>query len=692
VNFRESNRTRWWICLGLLLAIVAVYVRVARFDFVNYDDPDYVTENNAVKYGLSPGSIAWAFTHFHAGNWHPLTWISHMLDTQFFGLNPGEPHLVNVALHAANTILLFLLLQQLTGALWRSAIVAALFALHPLHVESVAWISERKDVLSTLFGLLSLLAYVKYVRESKDHPPSPGFGAARGPKSKVWYARSLAFFALSLLAKPMLVTLPCVMLLLDFWPMRRMENKGFSAFGKLALEKWPWFALSALSSVITFFAQKAGGAVLSMEHLPLSSRIENAIHGYFAYILKMFWPVRLSVFYPFPPDPSSGLALACAVLIIISTVAFITVKRWPFLLVGWLWFLGTLVPVIGLVQVGAQAMADRYTYIPLIGLFIAIVWGVAELLRPKRATRVIGAIAATAVLIALAIATVSQLQYWRNSIELFTHALAVTKDNAPANNNLGTALAALGQRQEALARYAEAVRIDPNNVHYRINLGTAHLRAGQRDAALEEYQAALRVNPQFAEAYSNIGLLFLAERRLPEAITNMITAVQMDPKNGQLRSNLGNVLYMSGRLDEALAQQLQAVQLDPFNATVRFNAGIALLKAGRTDEAGRQFAAAVRLNPKSAEARFELGRQMFLDRRFAGALENLSEAEKLKPNYAVAQFYESGALAELGRFDEAIVVGNRALASAQATGATNLIPGIREALAAYQSHHTFQSK
>ena len=685
MNFRESSRTRWWICLGLVLAVFAVYWRVGGFEFINFDDPDYVTENNAVKNGLTAGGIVWAFTHFYASNWHPLTWISHMLDFQLFGLHANGPHLVNVALHAANSVLLFLLLWRLTGAQWRSAMVAALFALHPLHVESVAWISERKDVLSTFFGLLSLLAYVKYVNQSK----------AQGPGSKVSYAWAIGFFAFSLLAKPMLVTLPFLMLLLDFWPLQRFENAnspGGPQFRKVAIEKSPWFALAAASCVVTFFAQKTGGAMLSMEHLPLSARVENAVTAYFDYILKTFWPSRMAVFYPLPHDPSSGLWLAAGILITISVIAVLTINRWPFLLVGWLWFLGTLVPVIGLVQVGTQAMADRYTYVPLIGLFIAIVWGFAEMFRTTRATRAIGTVAAAIVLTTFAATTISQLQYWKNSIALFSHALEVTKDNAPANNNFGTALAALGQKQDALAHYAEAVRIQPDNARYHNNLATALLRAGRRDAAIEEYQTTLGVDPKFAEAYSNLGALFLAERRLPEALTNLNRAVQIDPQNGQLRSNLGNALSLAGQLDEAVAQHLEAVRLDPFSATVRLNAGLALLKAGRANDAAVQFAAAVRLNPNSAESHFELGRLLMLDHRFDAAIENLSAAERLKPNYVAAQFYESAALAELGRYEDAVAAANRALASAQATGSMNLVPRIQESLAAYQSRQPYRPK
>jgi len=686
VNFSQSNRTRWWICVGLLLAIAIVYGRVVGFDFVNFDDPDYVTANNAVKSGLTLHGLAWAFTHFYASNWHPLTWISHMLDCEIFGMHPGGHHSVNVALHAGNAIVLFWLLQRLTGAQWRSALVAGLFALHPLHVESVAWISERKDVLSTFFGLVSLLAYAEYVQAAKT----------KNPAQQRWFITALVLFALSLMAKPMLVTLPFLLLLLDVWPMQRVENAGWRTmaspqFGKLALEKWPWFALTAASCVITFAAQKAGGAVVSAEHFPFPWRVANAVISYFVYVLKACCPIHLAVFYPLPREVHGAVLLASAAfLVAASVVAMITLRRWPFMLVGWLWFVGTLIPVIGLVQVGNQALADRYTYFPLTGFFIAVVWGGAELLRRGKTAQIVGAAVSILVLVCCSILTVSQLQYWKNSLTLFTHALALTKDNAPANNNLGTALAALGQKQEALDHYAEAVRIEPNNARYRNNLATALAGAGQRDAALEQYQAVIGIDPGFAEAYSNIGALFLAERRVPEALTNLYQAVQIDPGNAELRSNLGNVLSMTGRLDDALAQHLEAVRLDPFSAVVRLNAGLALLKAGRANEASVQFAAAVRLNPTSAEARFELGRQLFLDRRFASALENLEAAVKLKPNYAVAQFYESAVLGELGRYDEATTIAAQALESAQRAGPTNLVARIHDALESYQARRPYR--
>jgi tetratricopeptide (TPR) repeat protein len=648
-----------------------------------------------VQRGKSIKGVIWAFTHFYASNWHPLTWISHMLDCQLFGLHAGGPHLVNVALHAANGVLLFLLLQRLTGAQWRSAMVAGLFALHPLHVESVAWIAERKDVLSTFFGLLALLAYARYVKESAVEIPR---SKVQGQRSKVWYAWVTGLFALSLMAKPMLVTLPFVMLLLDLWPLRRVENIGVRTFftpqfGKLVLEKWLWFILVAASSVVTFFAQKAGGAVQSTEHFPLAARLANAVTAYFDYVLKACWPVRLAVFYPLAHEQSAWRLVIAAVFVLgLSFAAVMTIKRWPFFLVGWFWFLGTLVPVIGLVQVGNQAMADRYTYIPLTGLFIIVAWGAWEVLQRAKGARIVAATAAAALLTVLAAATIYQLQYWQNGFALFTHALAVTHDNAVANNNLGTLLVALGRDDEGRARYARAVQINPADASFQNNFATALARAGQENDAIEHYEAAIHDDPRFAKAYSNLGALLLGQHHLEAAITNLNEAVRIDPESAKARNNLGNAFSAAGKMDEALTQYSEAVRLDPTNGSVRLNAGLALAKAGRANDARVQFAEAVRLSPAFPEARYELGRQLFFARQFQAAAEQLGEALKLRPGSAAAGYYLSAAEAEMGRFDEAAAAANQALESAQRTGQTNLAASIQKALDFYKSRQPLNEK
>ncbi|MGD0253772.1 MAG: tetratricopeptide repeat protein, partial [Verrucomicrobiota bacterium] len=456
--------------IGLLLALVTllVYLPVCRYNFVNYDDGDYVTENQVVQNGLTWAGVEWAFTTWHAGNWHPLTWLSHMLDCELFGLNPGAHHLVNVLFHAANVVLLFALLLRMTNSLWPGAFVAALFAWHPLHVESVAWISERKDVLSTFFALLTLLAYVRHAKsvacdewqmtgtaETTGTPNLSRF--ARHPSLFYWLA--LIFFTLGLMSKPMLVTLPFVMLLLDLWPLKRVTSDKWQVAGvlRLALEKWPFFLLTAISCVVTFFAQRGGDAVVSLAKVSLRYRLENAPVAAVRYLLKMIRPADLAVIYPMPDKiPALAVAAAVTALILISAVAWLVRRRSPYLLVGWLWFLGTLVPVIGLVQVGGAALADRYTYLPSIGLFIAAAFGLRDLADRFRFLKIPVAVAASLMLAGCLMLTENQLRCWRDSQTLFAHAVAVTKDNDIAHINLGVALEQQGKLDEALAEYREA--------------------------------------------------------------------------------------------------------------------------------------------------------------------------------------------------------------------------------------------
>ena len=448
--------------ISLLLALVTlvVYLPVRTHSFVNYDDTDYVTENSFVKNGLNWTDIKWAFTTFHASNWHPLTWISHMADCQLFGPNAGAQHFVNVLFHAANAALLFILLWRLTGAIWPSAFVAALFAWHPLHVESVAWISERKDVLSTFFALLTLLSYAKYAKEKRARD--------------FWLA--LIFFALGLMSKPMLVTLPFVMLLLDYWPLQSFSNCEIqiSKAARLVWEKIPFFILTAISCVMTFFAQRSGEAVVSLKNVSLHYRLENAPLAFARYLLKIIWPANLAVIYPMPDKIStSAVAASVAVLILISAAAWFARRRNPYLLVGWLWFLGTLVPVIGLVQVGGAALADRYTYFPATGIFIIVAFAARDLADRLRFPKIIFSAASVLVLGACVVLTEKQLSYWRDSETLFRHAIAVTKDNDIARVNLGVALDVQGRFDEALTQYREALRIAPGR--YQIHNNVANI-------------------------------------------------------------------------------------------------------------------------------------------------------------------------------------------------------------------------
>jgi tetratricopeptide (TPR) repeat protein len=574
--------------IGLLLALITLlaYLPAARDGFVNYDDQDYVTENSTVQRGLTWPGIKWAFTTSHASNWHPLTWLSHMADCELFALNPGAHHLVNVLFHTANVVLLFLLLLWLTGELWPAAFVAALFAWHPLHVESVAWISERKDVLSTFFALLTLLAYTRYAQHVTSdlcqvtrtnstllpvtRLPAEALAKAGHPSRFYWLA--LIFFALGLMAKPMLVTLPFVMLLLDYWPLKRVTSDQWqvSKVMRLTLEKWPFFLLAAVSCVVTFLvqSQRSGDAVASFELVPLHYRFCNALVSYGLYLLKMVWPVGLAVFYPLP-DHLIWLLMAAmtsaVVLVIISSFVWRAGRAHAYLPVGWLWFLGTLVPVIGLVQVGGAALADRYTYIPSIGVFIAVTFGVCDLADrfqfPKKAI----ATAAVLILATCLILTENQLRYWHDSETLFAHALVVTKNNHVAHVNLGVALEQKGKLNEALAEYRAAEQLAPELYHIHNNLGNLLDNLGHPKKALAEYREAVLLNPKLPSLHNGAGIVLTELGRFDEAMSQFKEAARLDPTYPWAHLEIGKMRLKQGRDAEAIDEFREALRIDPNN-------------------------------------------------------------------------------------------------------------------------------
>ena len=460
---KETAQT-WMIGLLLGLAILALYWPALNCDFVNYDDPTYITSNQDIQHGLNKESIAWAFKTGAASNWHPLTWLSHMLDVQLYGLNPKWHHLTNLLLHMVNSILLFLILKRMTGALWRSAMVAALFALHPLRVESVVWISERKDVLSTLFWMLTVGAYARYVEkvdgQSQHNSQQRTIGASS--KVKVYYGLAILFFACGLMSKPMLVTLPFVLFLLDYWPLQRFQIPELQGVSRLLLEKIPFFAMAIASSVVTFIVQKQGGAVSPLTGLPFLARFGNAFIAYTRYLGKTIWPVDLSVLYPHPGHWPIIQIIGAIVFLALITAAVIW--RWraqPYLAVGWFWFVGMLVPAIGLVQVGIQSMADRYSYVPIIGIFIMAVWGMGELSARLPSGKWVAGIFAGLVLVICAVMTPLQVKFWQNSETLFLHAVDVTDDNYLAYNNLGFFYSNMGQTERAMKFYQSALKINP---------------------------------------------------------------------------------------------------------------------------------------------------------------------------------------------------------------------------------------
>jgi len=596
-----------------------MYSQTFSYGFVSFDDGTYVYQNEMIKAGFSVQSVAWAFTAFYASNWHPLTWISYMMDSELFGLNPGEQHAVNVFLHLGSSILLFLTLERMTKRKWPSALVAGIFAVHPLHVESVAWIAERKDVLSTFFEMLTLWLYARYIEDSKP----------------VRYVFMAVAFALSLLAKPMAVTVPFMLILLDIWPLRRWHR-----LSQEIREKAPLFAMSAAVSMITLLAQQRTGATVTLTRLPFADRLANAVVAYLRYIGKAFWPANLAVLYPI--QKSSPLAVFAAGLILtsVTVAAVLAFRRRPYVLVGWLWFLGMLVPVIGLVQVGFQSIADRYTYVPLVGLSIALIWTVSETVDSRPRLRQAAAAVAVLALMALAVGTYRQTQYWKDSITLFQHAIAVTSGNYIIHNNLGIDLQAAGRLEEATAQFRQAVgaapeykdalnslgailaykgntmeaialhrraiAADPNYANAHINLGHELSETGQAQEAFVELTQALRLQPDSALGHAYMGALLASTGNLEEARQHLQYALRLTPENAVALSNLCYVLRALGHPDQAITACNAALKIRPNLVQAQLNLGQALAAAGQTGAAAAVFSRMLAANPYNASARAAL--------------------------------------------------------------------------------------
>ena len=631
-----------WLIFTALLTVTAVVFRpVLENDFINFDDDQYVTDNRHVQQGFKRPEVVWAFTARDAANWHPLTWLSHLLDAQFYGLNPRGHHLTSLLLHLANTGLLFFVFSKMTGGLWASAFVAALFALHPLHVESVAWVAERKDVLSTFFALLTLWAYHHYTRR-------PGVGR---------YAAVAILFSLGLSAKPMVITLPLVLLLLDYWPLGRLSDAGgtrgslrISTLAQRLLEKAPLLLLSAGSAAITLSVQKTGGAIQN-EYFPLSLRTLNALTSYAHYLWKMIWPRNLAVFYPHPgSDLPWWLGAAAGLLLLAVSIAVVRAgRRLPFLLVGWLWYLVTLGPVIGLVQVGRQGMADRYTYLPLTGVFIMVAWGAPALLSGWRRRDRALALASLLILPALGVRAHHQAAAWHDSLTLFSQALRATRDNWLAEYNVGLLLAGRGDPAGAAAHYRSALRIRPDYAEAHINLGTilaaagkfeeagGHFREaigrqplmsrvgantalvslgnvllelGRTDEAAGMYQEARRVDPRDAAPLYCLALLETRRSNLPGAETLYREALRMKPDYQEAANNLAILLVNLGRPGEAVGTLERLLELKPDFAQGHFNIATILSGQGKADQAIDHYRAALRVNPGNGEARLALERAL----------------------------------------------------------------------------------
>jgi len=671
-----------FICLFLIFATSAVYWQVSGYDFISLDDGEYVHDNYYVRSGITKESITWAFTKFHSNNWHPLAWISLMIDCHLFGVDAKAHHVVNLLFHILNSLLLFMVFRMMTGAVWKSAFVAALFALHPMHVESVAWISERKDVLSVFFMMLTLLSYYKYTQniEVKRYVPV------------------VVFFVLGLLAKPMLVTLPFVLLLLDVWPISRMQygnlfkinntNKKRMQLSFLLLEKTPLFFLSAASSIVTFLAQKKGGIVVPLQVLPFEMRIQNAIVSYIRYIEKMVWPSKLAFYYPYQDVHVWHVAGSMILIISITFLAVKLIKNNPFLFVGWFWYIGTLVPVIGLIQVASQSMADRYTYVPYIGLFIIAAWGIPGCIKGMgNRLKILTTVSAT-LFFGLMVCTWMQLRYWENSSTLYQRTINVTVNNLFANLNLGAVF--LGQKKydEAIDQYLEATRIDPNysktynllgrtyaakeNYRKAIEYFNKAIQMGENsaesyffmaralmmqrkvDEAVAYYLKSIEIKKDYAESYNELGRALLFQEKIDEAKENVIIALRIEPNFPEAHYNLGLVFESEEIFEKAIQHYSEAIRIKPDYDLPYYKLGYIYLQKEKIDEAVNFYLKLIKINPDSARAYSMLGRA-FIERGDVNeAKHNLFKALQIEPNLAEAHYHLGMAKEDEGRIDDAV--------------------------------------
>ncbi len=698
MDLAKKTRRTILVCALLSAVTLLTFWPQTGHDFITYDDSFYLTENTHVQQGLTWANVAWALRTGEAGNWHPLTWLSHLLDVQLFGLRPGWHHLTSLLLHTANAVFLFLLLQRMSDATWRSAFVAALFALHPLHVQSVAWAAERKDVLSAFFFMLTLLAYAKYVEksecrmqnaESSNTPQATRltFHALGYPPPSFYYVLALVHFALGLMSKPILVTLPFVLLLLDYWPLQRLRlstlnsrpsttqpdprastfDLRLSTLFRLSLEKLPFLALSAASCAMTLWAQRAGGAVVPVAVLAFPQRLANAIVAYAGYLEKMFWPAHLTILYPLGGDvPTGALILWGAVLAAVTAWVMRNFRCRPYLAVGWCWYLGMLVPVIGLVQVGMQRMADRYTYLPLIGVFVMFAWEIPERLGKWRLSRNVLAAVASLALAACVAATSRQLGYWKDSEHLFGHALEVTPANYITLDNYGRALLKQGKLPEALRSFGAAVALAPELDAARCGLGTTLMEQGKYDEAADQFLRVLELQPDHIIAQLQLGIIRGRQGKLEQAAEAFSHMLRLHPDDAGAHNNLGNVLAQQGKHEAAVQQFEEAVRLKPDHAGAHNNLAISCKKLGRIAEAIAHYREALRLEPNSLPALNNLAWTLAAhpDARFrngAGAVRLATRAcELTKYQNPTPLATLAAAYAETGRFQEAVSFAERA--------------------------------
>jgi len=647
----KQRREVFGICVLLGILVFLVFGQTLRQEFINYDDGLYVCQNRVVVQGLTAEGVFGAFIHKDLGLWNPLTMISHMLDCQLFGLWAGGHHLTNVLLHLASTLLLFLILRQMTGALWRSAFVAAMFAIHPLRVESVAWIAERKDVLSGFFFMLTLGAYLRYVRRSN---------------SLGRYLGVIIFFALGLMCKPMLVTLPFVLLLLDYWPLNRLFQsapgnsvRGISINWRAVFEKIPLLALSLGLCAVILLGPKV--VVPSSNPIPFWTRISEAPVWTVIYLGQMVWPTRLAVIYTHHESSLPWCPAAVVLLGILTAGIFLLRGKYPYLWMGWLWNLGMLVPVSGIVQISHHARADHYSYLPQIGLYIELTWLAAEWageLRYRR--RALGGLA-LAILCILTAMAFHQTAYWRNSETLWRRTLELTRDNFFAYNNLGNSLIDRGQTEKAIAQYREALRINPAYAGAHNNLGVALIRVGRAEEGIEQYYEALQIDPTSANARTNLGAALIQQGKIKEAIAQYHEALRINPAYSDAHFNLGVALIRAGRTKEGIEHYYEALQFNPGSSEAHNNLGAALLDQGNPKEAIAHYHEALRINPTYAEAHYNLGAALFDQGQVEEAVIQYCEALRINSNYADAHNNLGEALVQQGKTEEAIAHARKAL-------------------------------
>jgi tetratricopeptide (TPR) repeat protein len=684
---------KWGICVLLAAITLAVFSPTTQYSFVNLDDNQYVSENPVIQHGLTPKGIGWAFTHVVVGNWHPLTMISFMVDYQFHGLNPGGYHLTNDVLHTIAVILLFLVLNEMTGMPWRSAFVAAIFAIHPLRVESVAWISERKDVLSGVFFMLTLWAYVRYVKQFE----------VQNSKFKISYGLALLFFALGLMSKPMLVTVPFVLLLLDYWPLGRCSNpvgprKGFSIPKRIIIEKLPLLALSVGACMAAVLAQKNVVVTEAIPAFPL--RVENALVSYVVYIRQLFYPAGLAFFYPYPVAGPGlwNMAISLVVLAAVSAGVLVNALKRPYLLVGWLWYLGMLVPVIGLVQAGLQAHADRYTYLPEIGLCLALTWLGGELCARRNYSPGLSGTVAVLVIVCLSAGTRARISSWRDSESLWNHTLACTANNVVAHDNLGEALLQSRRMDEAIVQFRKALEIQPDNLLARTDLAAALYQKGQVNEAIAHFRKVLALRPTDPLNHYNLGIALFYNGQVDEAAAEFRQAMELQPDYARDVSQLGNAALHRGQVNEAMVLFQTLLQVRPDDAEAHYVLGAIFLQKREVNQAINHLQASLKSRPDNAGACNQLAWVLATSpdpsiRNGTKALELARHANLLSGGTSPLVLGTlAAANAEAGHFPEAVATTRQALqlaADQNNADTTAIVTALHEQLKSYQAGSPF---